>query len=201
MKVSTLGSWIAKNIFSQGKEDFMKRLCVFCGSCTGTPLVYTEAARTLGRLIAERGWGLVFGGGHVGLMGNVADAVLAGGGEVDGVIPQGLVDRELAHRRCTRLHITASMHERKARMAELANAFVSLPGGFGTLDETFEIVTWAQLGLHAKPIGLLNTSGYFDRLLSFLDHAVMEGFINNPHGSLLLCESSPAALLDVISRH
>src|SRR5262249_7961846 len=129
----------------------MKRLCVFCGSRSGTAPVYAEAARELGHLMVRRGWSLVFGGGHIGLMGVLADSVLEAGGEVFGVIPQGLVDRELAHPRCTQLHVTRSMHERKALMADLSHAFAGMPGGYGTLDETFEMLTWSQLGFHAKP--------------------------------------------------
>jgi uncharacterized protein (TIGR00730 family) len=177
----------------------MKQVCVFCGSRLGTPPVYAEAARALGRLLAVRGLGLVFGGGHVGLMGVLADAVLEGGGAVTGVIPQGLVDRELAHPACTTMHVTASMHERKAVMAQLADAFVALPGGFGTLDETFEILTWAQLGLHKKPIGLLNVGGFFDGLLAFVDHTVREGFIKPLHRHLLLDAATPADLLEKLA--
>jgi uncharacterized protein (TIGR00730 family) len=177
----------------------MKRLCVFCGSRGGAAPAYAEATRELGRRMAGRGLGLVFGGGHVGLMGALADAVLQTGGEVIGVIPQGLVDRELAHQGCTQLHITSSMHERKAVMADLADAFAALPGGYGTLDETFEMLTWAQLGLHAKPVGLLNVHGYFDGLLTFLDHTVREGFIKPPHRQLLIAASTGEALLDALA--
>jgi uncharacterized protein (TIGR00730 family) len=177
----------------------MKRLCVFCGSRGGAAPAYAEAARELGRRMAGRGLGLVFGGGHVGLMGALADAVLQAGGEVIGVIPQGLVDRELAHQGCTQLHITGSMHERKALMADLADAFAALPGGYGTLDETFEMLTWAQLGLHAKPVGLLNVHGYFDGLLTFLDYTVREGFIKPAHRHLLIAASTGEALLDALA--
>ena len=148
--------------------------------------------------MVPRGWGLVFGGGHIGLMGVLADAVLAAGGEVDGVIPQGLVDRELAHTGCTRLHVTTGMHERKAIMADLSDAFVALPGGYGTLDEMFEMLTWAQLKLHAKPVAVLNVAGYFDGLLAFVDHAVMEDFIRTKHRGLLLSADSPLGLLDIL---
>ena len=176
----------------------MKRLCVFCGSRGGAAPIYAEMTRQLGRTMASRGLGLVFGGGHVGLMGALADVLLQSGGEVIGVIPQGLVDRELAHQGCTQLHITRSMHERKAVMADLADAFVALPGGFGTLDETFEMLTWAQLGLHGKPVGLLNVNGYFDALLAFLDHTVREGFIKPAHRQLLLAAASSDVLLDAL---
>jgi uncharacterized protein (TIGR00730 family) len=177
----------------------MKRLCVFCGSRIGALPAYADAAQTLGSLMVERGLGLVFGGGHVGLMGILADAVLQGGGEVVGVIPQGLVDRELAHTRCTELHVTASMHERKALMAQLADGFAALPGGFGTFDETFEMLTWAQLGLHHKPIGLLNVAGFFDGLLAFLDHTVQDGFIKPLHRHMLLRAKTPYELLEMLA--
>jgi uncharacterized protein (TIGR00730 family) len=177
----------------------MKQVCVFCGSRMGTGPVYREAARALGQLLASRGLGLVFGGGHIGLMGVLADAVLDRGGEVIGVIPQGLVDRELAHPRSTKMHVTASMHERKALMAQLADAFVALPGGFGTFDETFEMLTWAQLGLHHKPIGLLNVEGFFDGLLTFLDHTVQQGFVKPLHRHLLLKADTPHDLLETLA--
>jgi uncharacterized protein (TIGR00730 family) len=177
----------------------MKRLCVFCGSRLGAAPVYAEAARTLGRRMAERGLALVFGGGHVGLMGVLADALLEAGGEVIGVIPQGLVDRELAHKRCSQMHITASMHERKALMAQLADAFAALPGGYGTLDETFEMLTWAQLGLHHKPIGWLNVAGFFDGLLAFLDHTVREGFVKPIHRHLVVHAADPSDLLELLA--
>src|SRR3954447_20301237 len=163
----------------------MPRLCVFCGSSKGRLPVYAEGARLLGRAMVRAGLGLVFGAGHVGLMGVLADAVLAAGGEAVGVIPQALVDRELAHRRLTALHIVDTMHQRKALMADLSDAFLALPGGFGTLDELFEILTWAQLGIHAKPIGLLNVGGFFDLLLTWVRHATTEGFIRQQHVALL----------------
>src|SRR6516164_2274986 len=148
----------------------LKRICVFCGSSVGDRPIYLQAALELGRAIAERRLGLVYGGGHIGLMGVLADAVLSGGGEVIGVIPQALVDRELAHTGVTELRVVETMHQRKALMADLSDGFLALPGGFGTGDELFEILTWAQLGLHAKPIGVLNVGGYFDPLLAWLDH-------------------------------
>ena len=154
-----------------------KRLCVFCGSHTGNSPVFAAEARELGRSIARRGLELVFGGGHIGLMGVVADAALEAGGKVIGVIPKALVDRELAHDRLTTLHVVASMHERKALMADLSDAFVALPGGFGTADELFEILTWAQLGLHHKPIGILNTSNFFLRLLDWIEGTREHGFL------------------------
>jgi uncharacterized protein (TIGR00730 family) len=175
----------------------MRWLCVFCGSKAGGA-AYAEAARQLGRLLVERGLGLVFGGGHVGLMGVLADAVLAAGGEAVGVIPRALVDRELAHPGLTRLHVVATMHERKACMADLSDGFLALPGGFGTADELFEILTWAQLGLHAKPVGLVNVAGFFGPLLAWLDHTVATGFLKPKHRQLLLEAEDPARLLDQV---
>lgn len=174
----------------------MKRLCVFCGSSPGADPRYGEAADAVGRILAERGLGLVYGGGNVGLMGRVADAALAAGGEVIGVIPNALVSKEVAHEGLTRLDVVGSMHERKARMAELSDAFVALPGGVGTLEEMFEILTWSQLGLHAKPCGLLDVAGYFRPLLAFLDHAVAERFLKEKHRALLLAGESIDDLLD-----
>jgi uncharacterized protein (TIGR00730 family) len=174
----------------------MKRVCVFCGSSPGKSPVFLEAARATGRALAERGIGLVYGGGSVGLMGAVADATLDAGGEVVGVIPRALELRELAHRRLTTLHVVGSMHERKARMAELADGFVALPGGMGTLEELAEILTWAQLGLHARPIGLLDAAGYYRPLIQFFDQAVAEGFIRPDHRRLLLVGAEPGPLLD-----
>jgi uncharacterized protein (TIGR00730 family) len=176
----------------------MRRLCVFCGSSAGGRPEYAAAARELGALLARHGLGLVYGGGHVGLMGVLADAVLAGGGEVIGVIPQALMDRELAHPGLTELRVVGTMHQRKALMADLADGFAALPGGYGTGDELFEILTWAQLGLHARPIGLLNTAGYFDALLAWLDHMVREQFLRPEHRRLLLAADNPAALLDLL---
>ncbi len=158
----------------------MARLCVFCGSSPGRRPIYLEAARALGRALAERGHGLVYGGSSIGLMGAAADAALAAGGEVIGVIPRSMVDREIAHERLTMSHVVETMHERKAKMTELSDAFVALPGGHGTLDELFEALTWSQLGIHAKPIGAWNVGGYWTPLLAALDHAVAEGFVR-PH--------------------
>jgi uncharacterized protein (TIGR00730 family) len=177
----------------------MRSLCVFCGSRTGTPAVYADAARALGSALVRRRIGLVFGAGHVGLMGVLADAVLAAGGEAVGVIPQGLVDRELAHTRLTRLYIVGSMHERKALMADLADAFLALPGGYGTLEELFEIVTWKQLRLHDKPIGLYNVAGFFDPLLAWIDRAIIEDFVRPKHRALLTVGTDVDALLDQLA--
>ncbi|HEX8831567.1 MAG TPA: TIGR00730 family Rossman fold protein [Longimicrobium sp.] len=173
----------------------MKRVCVFCGSSAGNRPVYAEAARATGRALAERGIGLVYGGGNVGLMGEVADAVLAAGGEVIGVIPRQLMEREVGHGGLTTLEVVGTMHERKARMADLADGFVALPGGFGTLDELCEVLTWSQLGIHAKPCGVLNVDGYFDTLLALFDHAVGEGFVRPPHRALVLQAGEPGELL------
>ena len=174
----------------------MRRVGVFCGSSPGKRDVYTVAAQALGQALAERGLGLVYGGGRVGLMGTLADAVLAAGGEVVGVIPTALSAKEIAHPGLTEQHIVATMHERKALMADLADAFIALPGGYGTLDEFCEILTWAQLGLHRKPCGLLNTDGYFTPFLQFIHHAVREGFVWPAHRDIVLVGDEPAALLD-----
>ena len=174
----------------------MRRVCVFCGSSHGASPVYTEAARDLGRRIAGRGLGLVYGGGQVGLMGEVADAALAAGGEVIGVIPYALEAREVGHRGLTEMHVVDSMHERKALMADLSDGFLALPGGIGTLEELFEVWTWGQLGLHAKPCALLDVAGYYSPLLAFLDHTVDEGFLREAHRAVLLVDADPEALLD-----
>jgi uncharacterized protein (TIGR00730 family) len=174
----------------------MKRLCVFCGSAMGRQTAYADAARALARALLDRGLGLVYGGGSVGLMGTIADAVLAGGGEVIGVLPKGLARKELAHDGLTKLHVVGSMHERKALMASLADGFVALPGGLGTLEEILEVLTWAQLGIHRKPVGLVDVEGYWTGLVGLLRHAVGEGFVRPEYASLLLVEPVPAALLD-----
>jgi len=174
----------------------ISRLCVFCGSNHGRRPEFPAAAAALGALLAAEGITLVYGGGRVGLMGVLADAVLADDGEVIGVIPHGLNTKELAHDGVTEMHRVDSMHERKALMADLADAFVALPGGLGTLEESFEVVTWAQLGIHRKPCGLLNIAGYFDTLSAFLDHAVDERFIKPEHRELILVDSDPRRLLE-----
>jgi uncharacterized protein (TIGR00730 family) len=176
------------------------RVCVYAGSSPGARPQYADAARALARRLCARRRGIVFGGGRIGLMGALADEALAHGGEVIGVIPRQLVEREVAHRSLTELHVVATMHERKALMAQLADAFVALPGGIGTLEELVEMLTWAQLGLHAKPIGIVNVDGYFDSLLTFLQHAVGEGFLSPAHRELLTVESDPEALLDALDR-
>jgi uncharacterized protein (TIGR00730 family) len=173
----------------------MKALCVFCGSSSGADPAYRAAAVALGEVLANQGVRLVYGGGRVGLMGLLADTVLARGGEVYGVIPEALVRLEVQHEGLTRQHIVANMHERKALMAELADGFVALPGGIGTFEELFEVWTWGQLGMHAKPYGLLNVSGFYDGLLAFLDHAQQQGFLRAPHRDMLLNDTDPAQLL------
>jgi uncharacterized protein (TIGR00730 family) len=174
----------------------MKRVCVFCGSSTGIRAEYTEAAAMTGEWIAHRGLELVYGGGHVGLMGVVADAALQAGGPVIGVITQALQDREVAHEGLTELHVVRTMHERKARMASLSDAFLVLPGGIGTLEEFFEIWTWGQLGEHTKPVGLVNAGGYYDGLISFLDTMRAERFLKDKHREMLIVGNKPAAVLD-----
>jgi uncharacterized protein (TIGR00730 family) len=174
----------------------LARVCVFCGSRPGRGSAYGEAARALGCALADRGVGLVFGGAKVGLMGAVADAVLARGGEAIGVIPGFMVDRELAHPGLTALHTVRTMHERKALMAELSDGFVALPGGIGTFEELFEAWTWAQIGVHRKPVGLLNVAGYYEPLAAFLQHVWAEGFLREPHGEAVLLEAEPVRLLD-----
>jgi len=174
----------------------VSRLCVFCGSSAGGRPGYADAARRLGAELVARGIGLVYGGGKVGLMGVLADAVLTQGGEAIGIIPEPLVARELAHRGLTELRIVGSMHERKATMAALADGFIALPGGFGTLEETFEILTWAQLGIHAKPVGVLNVEGYWDGLRQLVGQAVAEGFVRPEYAELLMFAETPAVLLD-----
>lgn len=174
----------------------MRRVCVFTGSNSGVRTEYRDAAGELGRLLAERGIGVVYGGARVGLMGVLADAALAAGGEVTGVIPQALVAKEVAHAGLTDLRVVTSMHERKALMSDLADAFIAMPGGWGTLEEFFEVLTWAQLGLHRKPCGLLNVQGYFDRLMAFLAHTIDEGFVRPEYAEVLTVAAAPGELLD-----
>lgn len=173
----------------------MRRICVFCGSSPGTRPAYTAAAQRLGKLLVQEGIGLVYGGASVGVMGQIADAVLASGGEAIGVLPQALFLKEIAHHGLTDLRVVASMHERKALMAELADGFIALPGGMGTLEEFCEVVTWAQLGMHQKPCGLLNVERYYDPLAAFFDHAVAHGFVRPEHRAMILVEEDGAAML------
>lgn len=177
------------------------RICVFCGSSPGNHDVYAEQARKLGRAMAERGIGLVYGGAQVGTMGAIADAALEAGGEVVGVIPQQLVDLEIAHGEITELYVVADMHERKAGMSARSDAFVALPGGAGTLEELFEIWTWAQLGLHAKPVGVLDVNGYYEPLQRLTEHMVGEGFLRPQHRDMLLFDDDPQALLDRLATY
>ncbi len=174
----------------------MKRICVYAGSNFGVRQEYQEATRALGEELVKRSLGLVYGGGHVGLMGVLADAVMEGNGEVIGVMPAALFPREVVHRNVTQFYEVGSMHERKAMMAELADGFIALPGGFGTYDELFEMITWSQIGLHSKPVGLLNVGGYFEPLLALVKHSSDEGFISPKHASLILQKETPAALLE-----
>jgi uncharacterized protein (TIGR00730 family) len=177
----------------------MKSICVFAGSSSGTRPAYASAAGELGRAVAERGWRVVYGGGRVGLMGVLADAALAAGGEVIGVIPEALLRKEVGHRGLTDLRVVQTMHQRKALMSELSDGVVALPGGLGTLEELFEILTWAQLGIHARPCGVLNAGGYYDELLRFLDQTVSEGFVRGEHRDMILAAGEAAALLDLMA--
>jgi uncharacterized protein (TIGR00730 family) len=179
----------------------MKQVCVFCGSALGAQSHYAEAAHQLGRGLATRGLGLVYGGASEGLMGRVAQGALEHGGRVVGVIPKALEAREISHNGLSELHVVGSMHERKALMADMADAFIAMPGGIGTLDELCEIITWAQLGLHHKGIALLNVNGYFDPFIAFLDHAVQEGFIKASQRKLLVVNPDPDGLLDFLMNY
>ena len=182
----------------------MKRICVFCGANAGNRPQYRSEAERLGRLLAARGLELVYGGGNVGLMGIVADACLEAGGSVIGVIPEALMGKEVAgrhvdHRNLTRLEVVDSMHTRKARMAELADGFIAMPGGFGTFEEFCEVLTWGQLGFHVKPMGLLNVAGYYDTLLALFDHAVQEGFLRQQNRDMALADADPSRLLEAMA--
>ena len=174
----------------------MRKICVYCGSNPGVRQEYVQAARALGRELVARDLGLVYGGGRVGLMGMLAEAVTEAGGEVTGVMPSALFPKEIAYTNGAHLYEVKSMHERKALMADLADGFIALPGGYGTYDELFEIITWAQLGFHSKPVGLLNVAGFFDPLLALIKHSSTEGFISPQHATLVLQEETPGALLD-----
>ena len=176
----------------------MKTICVFCGSSTGTNSKYRAEAKHLGKLLAERKLTLVYGGGNVGLMGEIANSVLAHGGKAIGVIPQFLVEKELVHQNLSEVKVVASMHERKAMMAELADGFIALPGGFGTLEETVEVLTWIQLNLHSKPIGLLNVEKYFHFLYEFFKHMVNEEFLHPEYKDMILIKDNAAEMLDIL---
>ncbi len=177
----------------------MKRICVFCGSSKGLKPRYQEVAQAVGKELVRRNLGLVYGGGNIGLMTVVAEAVLTGGGDVQGIIPDFMVEQGVARQDLSALHVVGSMHERKALMADLSDAFVALPGGYGTLEEFCEMITWRQLRIHQKPCGLLNVDGFFDGLLTFINHQVQEGFVTQENRSLILTSSNPAELLDLLS--
>lgn len=179
----------------------MKSVCVFCGSSPGADPAYRAGATAMGQAIAQRGLALIYGGGAVGLMGVVADAALAAGGEVIGIIPESLQAKEVDHRGLTRLEVVDSMHTRKARMAELSDAFVAMPGGIGTLEEIFEVWTWAQLGIHAKPLGFLDIGGFYRGLTTFLDHATGQGFMRPAHRAMAMLETEPERLLDFLASY
>ncbi len=179
----------------------MKRLAVYCGSALPTDPVYVESARQVGRTLAGRGIGVVYGGGRLGLMGAVADAALEAGGEVIGVIPEALVRAEVAHQGCTELHVVQTMHQRKALFTDLSDGFITLPGGVGTMDELWEAISWAQLGYHAKPVGLLNVAGFYDQLIAFNQHMIATGFIRPQHASILSHAGTIEALLDKMAAY
>ena len=174
----------------------MKRICVYCGSSPGKLPLYVEQAAALGHEMARRGLGLVYGGASVGVMGAVADAVLENGGEVIGVIPHALATKEVSHHGLDQLYVVSSMHERKAKMAELSDGFIALPGGWGTLEEIFEMLTWAQLGFHQKPCGLLNSGGYYDELYRFLEHQIEQRFVKEEYRPMMMMDGTAEALLD-----
>jgi uncharacterized protein (TIGR00730 family) len=182
-------------------QQTMNSLCVFCGSSPGARPEYLQAAAHLGRVLVERGIGLVYGGASVGLMGKLADTVLAGTGNVIGVIPSALLEKEVAHKSLPDLRVVDSMHERKALMAELSDGFLAVPGGLGTLEEFLEVLTWAQLGIHLKPCGILNVCGYFDPLVEFMERAVKERFITPEHRSMLLVGEEPNELIDLLESY
>lgn len=174
----------------------MKKVCIFCGALKGKNPIYAEAAKQLGKVLAENQLGLVYGGGNVGLMGIVANSVMENGGTVIGVIPKALEQKELRHKGITELHVVETMHERKALMAELSDAFIAMPGGFGTFEEFFEVTTWLQLGAHKKPCGILNAGGFYSHLLTFIEHASSEGFITPEDSQLIVVEEAPGALIE-----
>jgi hypothetical protein len=179
----------------------IQSLCVYCGSSMGLSEIYATGARELAAEMVRRDVALVYGGGRVGLMGVIADEVMRLGGRATGVIPQALMKREVGHHGLTELHVVKDMHERKAMMAELSDGFIAMPGGFGTLEELFEVTTWSQLGLHAKPIGLLNIDGFWDGLVAFRDHMVQQGFVRSEHAALLMPAPNAAALLDAFDSY
>ena len=182
------------------KEKKMKRVCIFCGSSNGSQPSYQEIAKAMGEELVHREMGLIYGGGNIGLMSMIAEVVLAGKGEVLGVIPKFMKEKDLARQDLTELHVVESMHERKALMADLADGFIALPGGYGTLEEFCEMITWRQLHIHKKPCGLLNFKGFFDAFINFVDHQVEEGFVSRENRSLLLTSDRPADLLDLLEK-
>lgn len=177
----------------------MQRICVFCGSSPGVKQEYAVGARELGLVLAKQSIDLVYGGGHVGLMGIVADAALSAGAKAIGVIPRCLADKEVAHQGLTELKVVQTMHERKAQMAELSDGFIAMPGGFGTLEELFEVITWAQLGIHKKPFGLFNVAGYFDKLIEFMDFQVEQGFVPERHRDMIIVSDEAEQLVELLS--
>lgn len=179
----------------------MKRIAVYCGSATPADPLYMETACLVGRTLAERGIGLVYGGGRLGLMGAVADAALGAGGEVIGVIPEALQSAEVTHRGCTEIHVVPGMHERKRMFTDLSDGFVTIPGGVGTMDELWEAISWAQLGYHQKPVGLLNTAGFYDKLIAFNQHMIDVGFIREQHKGILIADTDLSALLDRMANY
>ena len=193
-------TWKRPNKSLRNKKNVIKSVCVYCGASSGASARYGQAARALARAMVEENIALVYGGGNVGLMGVIADEVLRLGGEVTGVIPTALVEREVGHLGLTRQFIVKDMHERKAMMAELSDGFIAMPGGMGTLEELFEMLTWSQLGIHAKPVGVFNVDGYFDHLIGFLRHAQAQGFIRPAHGALMMVEQETGELLQRLKR-
>jgi uncharacterized protein (TIGR00730 family) len=179
----------------------LKRLAVYCGSATPEDTVYIEAARAVGQGLAERGIAVVYGGGRLGLMGAVADAALAAGGEVIGIIPEALVGAEVAHKGCTELHVVSGMHERKARFTDLSDGFITIPGGVGTMDELWEAISWSQLGYHSKPVGVLNVAGFYDQLVAFNRHMIEVGFIRAQHAGIMLVDDNLDGLLDQMASY
>lgn len=179
----------------------MKRICVYCGSSIGKRPEYATAAKALGKALVDRNIGLVYGGASVGIMGLIANTVLELGGEVIGIIPQAIADKEIAHTGLTELKVVANMHERKAMMADYSDGFIALPGGMGTLEELFEVLTWAQLGFHQKPCGVLNVAGYYDHLIAFLEHAVDQEYLKSQHFGMLQTANEPDALLELLSHY
>ena len=177
----------------------MQRICVFCGSSTGVKQEYAVGARELGLVLAKQNIDLVYGGGHVGLMGIVADAAMSAGAKAIGIIPRCLADKEVAHQGLTELKVVQTMHERKAQMSELSDGFIAMPGGFGTLEELFEVITWAQLGIHKKPFGLFNVAGYFDKLIEFIDYQVQQGFVPQSHRDMVIVSDEAEQLVELLA--